>query len=129
MDADDKNIEFVDAEPEKRRVFKGGSVKDFIDGSVLTRDFVMRQLPFIIFLAILAIIYIGNRYHAEKLVRRSGELQTELKELRAEAITVSAELVHLSRQSEVLKLLRRNNLDLYESVEPPQKIVAGKRRR
>ena len=129
MDANYKNIEFVDEEPLKKRVFKGGSVKDFIDGSVLTRDFVMRQLPFIIFLAILAIIYIGNRYHAEKLVRRSGELQTELKELRAEAITVSAELVHLSRQSEVLKLLRKNNLDLFESVEPPQMIVAGKRRR
>lgn len=127
MDADDKNIEFVDEEPVKERVFKGGSVKDFIDGSVLTRDFVMRQLPFIIFLAILAIIYIGNRYHAEKLVRRSGELQAELKELRAEAITVSAELVHLSRQSEVLKLLKRNNLDLFESVEPPQRIIAGKR--
>ncbi len=129
MDADDKNIEFVDEEPVKKLAFKGGSVKDFIDGSVLTRDFVMRQLPFIIFLAILAILYIGNRYHAEKLVRRSGELQTELKELRAEAITVSAELVHLSRQSEVLKLLRKNNLDLFESVEPPQRIVAGKRRR
>jgi hypothetical protein len=34
---------------------KGGSLKDFIDGSVLTRDFVLKQLPFIIFLAILAI--------------------------------------------------------------------------
>jgi hypothetical protein len=123
------NIEFVEERSEKKTGPRGSSLKDFIDGSVLTRDFVVRQLPFIIFLALLAILYIGNRYHSEKLVRRTSELQYELKELRAEAITVSAELMHMSRQSEVLKLLRRNNLDLVESVEPPRKIVVKRDRR
>jgi hypothetical protein len=126
MNRDNHNVEFISEEPEKKPGFKTGSVKDILDGSLLTRDFVIRQLPFIMFLAILAIIYIGNRYHSEKLVRRAGELQSELKELRAEAITVSAELMHLSRQSEVLKLLRKNDLDLVESREPPRKIVADK---
>jgi hypothetical protein len=125
----DENIEFVEEKVEKKTSQRSGSVKDFIDGSVLTRDFVVRQLPFIIFLALLAILYIGNRYHSEKLVRRTSELQIELKELRAEAITVSAELMHMSRQSEVLKLLRKNNLDLVESLEPPRKIVVKKGRR
>jgi hypothetical protein len=125
----DDNIEFVEEKTEKKTVHHGRSFKDFIDGSVLTRDFVVRQLPFIVFLAILAIFYIGNRYHSEKLVRRTSELQTELKELRAEAITVSAELMHMSRQSEVLKMLRRNNLDLVESLEPPRKIVVKRDRR
>lgn len=127
MGIDDENIEFVDERPDKKSGFRGNSVKDFIDGSVLTRDFVLKQLPYIIFLAVLAILYIGNRYHAEKIVRRSGELQSEIKELRAEAITVSAELMYLSRQSEVLKLLRKNNLDLEESLEPPLKIIAAKK--
>ncbi len=129
MGIDDHNVEFIDENPENKPASKGGSFRDFIDGSVLTRDFVLRQLPFIIFLAILAIFYIGNRYHAEKLVRRTGKLQTELKELRAEAITVSAELMHISRQSEVLKLLKKNNLDLVESLEPPRKIVISKKRK
>jgi hypothetical protein len=125
----DDNIEFVEERTEKKTGPRGGSFKDFIDGSVLTRDFVVRQLPFVIFLALLAILYIGNRYHSEKLVRKTSELQYEIKELRAEAITVSAELMHMSRQSEVLKLLRRNNLDLVESVEPPRKIVVKRDRR
>lgn len=129
MGFDEDNIEFIDESPGTKPEPKGGSFKDFIDGTVLTREFVLKQLPYIIFLAILAIIYIGNRYHAEKLVRRSGELHAELKELRAEAVTVSAELMHLSRQSEVLKLLRINNMDLIESLDPPRKIVAGKKRR
>ena len=127
MHQDNQNIEFIDEKPEKKPGFKTGSVKDILDGSLLTRDFVLRQLPFIMFLAIIAIIYIGNRYHSEKLVRRTAGLQSELKELRAEAITVSAELMHLSRQSEVLKLLRKNDLDLVESREPPRKIVADKK--
>ncbi|MFP4366168.1 MAG: FtsL-like putative cell division protein [Bacteroidales bacterium] len=127
MGIDDENIEFVDERPDKKSGFRGNSVKDFIDGSVLTRDFVLKQLPYIIFLAVLAILYIGNRYHAEKIVRRSGELQSEIKELRAEAITVSAELMYLSRQSEVLKLLRKNDLDLEESLEPPVKIIAAEK--
>ncbi len=121
--------EFTDTGTDRNRETGSSSFRGFLDGSVLTRDFVIRQLPFIIFLTILAILYIGNRYHAEKLVRRSSELQTEMKELRAEAITVSAELMHLSRQSEVLKLLEKNNLDLAESVEPPKKIVVGRIRR
>ncbi len=129
MAIDEENIEFIDESGEKKDGSKGSSFKDFIDGTVLTREFVMKQLPFIVFLALLAIIYIGNRYHAEKLVRRSGELQAELKELRAEAVTVSAELMHLSRQSEVLKLLRNSDLDLVESLDPPRRIIAGKKRK
>lgn len=124
-----ENIEFLDESPEKKQGKRSTFIRDLIDGSVLTRDIVIKQLPFIVFLTILAIFYIGNRYHAEKLVRRSGELQAELKELRAEAITVSAELMHMSRQSEVLKLLENNNLDLVESREPPDKIVVNKRGR
>ncbi len=123
------DFELTETGQDTKKEKGNASVRDFMDGSVLTRDFVMKQLPFIIFLAILAILYIGNRYHAEKLVRRSGELQTELRELRAEAITVSAELMHLSRQSEVLKLLEKNNLDLAESLVPPKKIVVGRKRR
>jgi hypothetical protein len=126
---DYENVEFTDVQPERKTEHRSSPVKGFIDGSVLTRDFVIKQLPYIIFLTILAILYIGNRYHAEKLVRRSGELQAELKELRAEAITVSSDLMHLSRQSEVLKLLRKNNLDLVESIEPPQRIMVSKRKR
>ena len=129
MEEMDTNNDFKEVNPSKTRDSIASSARGLIDGTVLTRDFVIRQLPFIIFLTVLAILYIGNRYHAEKLVRRSGELQSELKELRAEAITVSAELMHLSRQSEVIKLLEKRDLDLSASLEPPRKIVVSRKRR
>ncbi|HSH51222.1 MAG TPA: FtsL-like putative cell division protein [Bacteroidales bacterium] len=119
---DDKHVEFID-EKQERKEYKFGSVKDFLDGSLIANDFVVRQLPYIIFLVFLAFIYIGNRYHAEKMVRRNAELQKEINELRAEAITTSSELMFISKQSEVVKLVKKRGIDLQESVEPPQKIV------
>ncbi|MFO7828576.1 MAG: FtsL-like putative cell division protein [Bacteroidales bacterium] len=119
---DDKHVEFID-EKQERKEHKFGSVKDFLDGSLIANDFIVRQLPFIVFLVFMAFIYIGNRYHAEKVVRRNVELQKEINELRAEAITISSELMFISKQSEVVKRVKTRGLELEESVEPPQKIV------
>lgn len=122
MEKERENIEFIEEKPDVKPS-KKGIVKELLDGSVLTREVVVKQLPFIIFLTILAFIYIGNRYHAEKMVRKSNELQKELRELRAQAITTSAELMHISRQSEVLKLVRKYDLGLKESTVPPKKLI------
>lgn len=105
---------------------KIGSYKDILDGSLLTRGAVVRQFPFVIFLVVLAVMYIGNRYHAEKIVRETIVLQTELKELRYEAISSASELMYISKQSEVAKLLEQKGLGLVETVEPPKKIIVEK---
>ena len=123
-----KNIDFVEESTEQNEL-KKGSFKSLLDGSLLTRKSVIRQLPFILFLTFLAIIYIGNRYHAEKIVRKTVAIQNEINELRAEAITTAAELMFISKQSEVSKLVKQKNLDLEESVEPPTKINISKRKR
>jgi hypothetical protein len=83
---------------------------------------VVKQLPFLIFLCIIGIIYIGNRYHAEKVVRDIASKQEEVKNLRAEEITTASELMKISRQSEVIRLIKEKNLGLEESTEPPAKI-------
>lgn len=118
-----KNIEFIDESQERRELKKAGTLKGLLAGSLLTKEKVVRQLPFILFLTGLAFIYIGNRYHAEKLVRENSRLQDEVSELRARALSTSAELMHLSKQSEVLHLLKEKNMGLRESVTPPRKIV------
>lgn len=116
-----KSIEFIDEQKEQTES-KRKSVRGLIDGSLLTREAVIKQLPYIIFLTLLVLIYIGNRYHAEKVVRKTVELQNEVRELRSEAITTSAELMFISKQSEVTKLVKRKNLEL-EELEKPPKII------
>jgi hypothetical protein len=98
-------------------------LQDIIDGSILTKREVIDSLPYIFFLTLLAILYIGNRYNAEKIVRNSIEIQKELKELRSESITSASRLMFISKQSEVVKLVEKNNLGLKEAVEPPRKLI------
>jgi hypothetical protein len=68
-------------------------------------------------------MYIGNRYHAEKVLRQNLKLQNEIKELRAEKITTASELMYSSKQSEVLKMVKEKGLELEESFDPPKRIV------
>lgn len=98
-------------------------IKEFIDGTVLVRDDTRKQLPFVIFLTFLGIIYIGNRFYSERLVRRINDMKAEVGNLRSEQITISSELMNISRPSEVADLVREKNLGLFESLEPPKKIV------
>jgi hypothetical protein len=116
------NVEFIE-EKQERKESRFGAVKDLLDGSLIANDFIMRQLPYIVFLVILAFVYIANRYHAEKVVRANIELSKEINDLRAEAITTSSELMFISKQSEVSKLVEERELGLEESVVPPTKIV------
>ncbi|MGD2035457.1 MAG: FtsL-like putative cell division protein [Bacteroidales bacterium] len=118
-------IEFVDTKVEREEI-TGFSFRGFIDGSLLTLSAVMRQLPFILFLVLLAIIYIANRYHAEKVVRQVTTLKRQVKDFRAEEITTASELMNLSKPSSVQVLLDKRELDLKEPSEPPYKIVVKK---
>jgi len=110
--------EFVDPKVESKE-HKKTSLKELIDGSIITRKAITQQLPFILFISFLAVLYIGNRYHAEKIVRKIDKLQVEVQDLRAESIITASELMFISKQSEVLKLVNHQNINLKESVEPP----------
>ena len=116
-------VEFVDGHNESESEdLKIRPLKDILNGSVLTRGLILKNLGFIIWLTFLGIVYIGNRYHAEKVARSMNSLQKEVKDLRAESITTAAELMYLSRQSVVIQMVKNNQLDLNESVQPPLKI-------
>lgn len=97
--------------------------KSLLDGTLLSREVILKQFPFVLFVSFIAIILIANRYGAEKVVRNTQSLENELKELKAEQISVTSELMKLSQQSEVVKLVNQKELGLSESVEPPKKII------
>lgn len=111
---------------EELKETSSGSVKDFIDGSILSKSAVVQQLPFILFIVVLGIFYISNRYRSERVYRDMVSLEKELKDLRFEAITTASDLMYMSKQSEVVKRVKREGLDLVESREPPIKIYLEK---
>lgn len=123
MAKDRRNIEFDQSIEEKEKIF---SLRDLVDGTVLTRKAVLRQSRFILLLVLIAFISIANRNHAEKTVIRLNRMQNDVKELRAKSITISSDLVRISRQSEVVRLVNRYELNLDENLEPPKKLIDTK---
>ena len=101
--------------------------KLYDDGSILTREGVLDQLPYLLFLTFIATFYIANRYRAERIVRETEKLQSEIKELRAESITSASKLMYVSKQSEVARLVNKHNLGLKEAVVPPQRLTISEK--
>ena len=63
----------------------------------------VRQLPFFLFLAILAVIYIYNGHYADKTIRNINRTAREVEELQYEYKTVKSEVMFRSKQSELVK--------------------------
>jgi len=102
---------------------KEGFIKSLISGSLFSERIILGNLPFILLLTVLGAIYIANRFHAEKIIRETDQLQEEVKELRAEAIAITSELMYLSKQSQVTRLINQRGLELKELKKPPYKLV------
>ncbi|MCB8995015.1 MAG: hypothetical protein H6538_05365 [Bacteroidales bacterium] len=125
----EENKKTTKKEGESKEKKSPSAIRGIIDGSLLTRKSFRGQLPFVFFLGMMAMLYISNRYHAEKLRRSVKETKTELSDLRAQSIFISAELMKLSRQTEVADEVKRKGLSIKESTVPPKKIVKSNFRR
>ena len=79
------------------------------------------MMPFILFLTILILFYIGNSYYAERTIREINSVKNDLKDKRAEFISTSSELMFRTKQSEVAKAIAPMNIK--ESTEPQKKIT------
>ncbi|RYY96849.1 MAG: hypothetical protein EOO11_12440 [Chitinophagaceae bacterium] len=64
---------------------------------------VVKQMPFFLFLAALAVVYIYNGHLADKLNRDIARTERELKELEYEYKTVKGQVLFQSKQSELVK--------------------------
>ena len=64
---------------------------------------VVKQMPFFLFLAVLAVLYIYNGHYADKTIRNINKTAKEVKELQYEYKTVKSEVMFRSKQSELVK--------------------------
>ncbi len=64
---------------------------------------VVKQIPFFLFLALLAVIYIYNGHNADNTLREISRTQKEVKELEYEYKTVKSEVMFRSQQSELVR--------------------------
>lgn len=111
-----------EVQPEKEKVeLPKNVVTSFFTDGVISKETATSILPFIIFIAFLGMIYIGNRHFAEKNIRDIDKVSKEVKELSWDYKTLKSDLMLKSTQTEVAKLV--DTLGLKELVEPPKKII------
>ena len=113
-------------ESRKKKAKTGSFIKELLSGTMITDKIILKNLGYVLLLTFLAAIYIGNRFHAEKITRETARLQQEIKDLRAESLSTSASLMYLSRQSEVYRLVKEKGLNLEELKVPPYKLLVDK---
>jgi len=78
---------------------------------------IVKQIPFFLFLALLATIYIYNGHYADKTIRNINRTAKEVKELQHEYKTVKSEVMFRGKQSELAKAVAP--LDLKELTTNP----------
>jgi hypothetical protein len=110
-----------------KQLITGSFIKELLSGSMVSERIILKNLGYISLMTLLTAIYIGNRFHAEKITRESTRLQREVKDLRAESLSTSADLMSLSKQSVVFSMVREKGLNLEELKTPPFKLLVDKK--
>ena len=100
---------------------QNGLIVSIFSGSFLSHDTIVKNLPFVLFLTFLGILYIANGYYAEKTVKQLYRTNNEIKELRSEYISNKSDLELIKQQSHVAFSIQ--SLQLKESLTPPSKII------
>jgi hypothetical protein len=93
----------------------------FLTNGFITTEDATRALPFVLFIAFLGMIYIGNRHLAEKNIRKIDKLTKEVKELSWGYKVAKADMAFKSTLDQVAQ--RTDTLGIKESILPAQKIV------
>jgi hypothetical protein len=84
---------------------------------MLSYRWIIRNIPYFLFLAVLAVIYIYNGHYADKTIRHMTRVNRELKELQYEYKTMKSEVMFRSKQSELAKAVAP--FGLKELLQPP----------
>ena len=85
--------------------------------SFLSYKWVVKNIPFFLFLAALAVLYIYNGHYADKLTRKINVTEKHIKELEYEYKTLKSEVIFRSKASELVKAVAP--MGLKELTEAP----------
>lgn len=82
-----------------------------------SHQWVVKNIPFFLFLAVLAVLYIYNGHYEDKMTRKIGATEKHIKELEYEYKTIKSEVIFRSKASELAKAVEP--LGLKELITAP----------
>jgi len=87
----------------------------------LNSKWIVGNIPFFLFLALLAVLYIYSGHYTDKQVRRISAAEKHIKELEYEYKTIKSDLIFWSRPSHLKEVGQK--MGLQEITKPPVKLV------
>src|SRR5438045_9032824 len=81
---------------------------------------IVKNIPFFLFIALLTVLYIANGHFADKNIRKINATAKHLKQTEYEFKTVKRDVIFRSKESELVKAVE--SLGLKELTAPPMKI-------
>ena len=94
------------------------SVVHVFGGSVLTEDFFLRNMRFILVIVLIMFLFISHRYTVLQRMSEIESLERVLKDAKYESLTISSRLTEASRQGEVERRVAEAGLELRVTNEP-----------
>ena len=86
------------------------SMRTIIGGDILAGRWFRRQLPFLMFLAVLAIFYVTNRYAYQQEIIENKRLTLLLEDRRLRAVVATSDLTEYTRRSNIERQLSDTTL-------------------
>jgi len=84
---------------------------------LLYQRWIVKNIPFFLFAAVLTVLYIANGHYADKTIRKINSTARHLKEMEYEFKTVKRDVIFRSKESELAKAVEP--LGLKELTIPP----------
>lgn len=85
-------------------------VTDLLSGNFFGKEFMQKNIGFVVYLTFLVMLYIGYGYYADGLMKRASELEN-MEELNSKLHSSIKELNQISLQSNVLKLTEGTGIE------------------
>ena len=88
-------------QPDETTIPNNRSFRQWMNGDILTTNFVRSQIFLFLLVCVIAIFYIDNRFACEQQIVKINRLKEQLTNAKYEALTTSSILMQISRQSQV----------------------------
>ncbi len=95
------------------------SLRKILGGDILNAAIIRRQVWLILLIVFFMVIYVSNRYSCQQDIIEIDKLHQQLTEAKYKALSSQSELTEVSRESNVLDMLKNNKDSVLKIASQP----------
>lgn len=99
------------------------TLRKILGGEFLSAQMLKNQIWLIILVVAITLVYVSNRYSCQKDLIEITQLKDSLRDAKYKALASSSELTEMSRESNVLEMLKNNKDSVLHIASQPPYII------